>query len=314
MTESTNPREVIGGNLTPDYAKIEGVRLADEYQGFKNTLQELRAEAEASPPVVESDDVALIKGGIIKRFRDLYSRIENTREVEKEPHLRRGNAVDAFFNGLKKLIQPESKNERRTSPGFIDVLQGQIDEWQDRKEAAERKRLENERLENERIAREVREKLEREEKEAKRLADEAQAKIDEANRARAPQQIEKKVEVASVASTAASQQAGVVAGAQLELARAEEKVEEAYIATLAKPADIVRTRGVTEQGAGVTLTKARESYAYVTDREKLDKVALFDVLTDADVEKALTKWARSTGFNKPMDGASVGWKTKGVTR
>jgi hypothetical protein len=314
MTESTNPREVIGGNLTPDYAKIEGVRLADEYQGFKNTLQELRAEAEASPPVVESDDVALIKGGIIKRFRDLYSRIENTREVEKEPYLRRGNAVDAFFNGLKKLIQPESKNERRTSPGFIDVLQGQIDEWQDRKEAAERKRLENERLENERIAREAREKLEREEKEAKRLADEAQAKIDEANRARAPQQIEKKVEVASVASTAASQQAGVVAGAQLELARAEEKVEEAYIATLAKPADIVRTRGVTEQGAGVTLTKARESYAYVTDREKLDKVALFDVLTDADVEKALTKWARSTGFNKPMDGASVGWKTKGVTR
>ena len=40
---TTNPREAIGGNQTPDYAKIEGLRLNDEYQGFKNTLEELKA-------------------------------------------------------------------------------------------------------------------------------------------------------------------------------------------------------------------------------------------------------------------------------
>ena len=314
MNTATNPREVIGGNQTPDYAKIESIRLSDEYKGFKNTLEELAAEAAKTPEEIEDDPTALIAGGIIKRFRDLKERMENTRAVEKEPHLRRGNAVDAFFNGLKKLIQPEEKSERRTSPGYIDILQGKINAHQDRKEALERERLERESIEAARIAREAQEKVERERREAARLEIEAEQRRVEAERARAPAQIEQKAEVAQQASQAASGQAGAVAGAEIEAEQAMDRAQEARVATFAKPADIVRTRGVTADGGGVTLTKAKESFAYVTDRDALNKDKLWNSFTDEQIEMALRKWARATGHNEKMEGAEIGWRSKGVTR
>lgn len=313
MTESTNPRETIGGNQTPDFAQIESKRLNEEYAGFRNTLEELAGEAKTKTEPT-NDDGAVQIGAIIKRFRDLKERLENTRVVEVEPNLRRMNAQNAFFNGLKKLIQPEEKNERRTSPGWIDKLQGLINAYQDKKEAAARAELERERLENERIAREAQEKLERAQKEAKRLADEAQARLDEAARARAPAQVEKKIEAATEAGKASSEQSGVVAGAALEVTRAQEQVEESYIATLAKPADIVRTRGVDQHGGGVTLTKAKENYAYVTDITKLDPVKLFPYFAEAEVEKAVRAFAKATQYRTPMEGAAIGQRTKGVTR
>ena len=102
--------------------------------------------------------------------------------------------------------------------------------------------------------------------------------------------------------------------AEVHANTATEAARDAHIATLAKSADIVRTRGVTEQGAGVTLTKARESYAYVTDRDQLDKNKVWNSFTDEQIEMAVRKWARATGYNEKMAGAEIGWRTKGVTR
>lgn len=313
MLTPTNPREVIGGNQTPDFAKIETERLVDEYQGFKRTLVELAAEAEAIE-VVTADDEALKAGGIIKRFRDLYARLENTRVVEVEPDLRRMNAKNAFFGGLKKIIQPDDRRERRTSPGHIDVLQDKINVYQDEKEARERARLEAERVEAERVAEEARKTAEREQAEADRLQREADQRQLEADRARAPAAIEQKAAIATETGQQAAAKHGDAVGAQVAADRATEQAKEARIATFAKPADIVRTRGVTTEGAGVTLTKARESYAYVNDRNLLDKDKLWNSFTDDQIQMALGKWARATGHNEKMAGAEIGWRSKGVTR
>ena len=309
-----NPRGVIGDNAAPDYAKMETERLVEDYRPWVKKLEDLVAEFGRAPVHIDDDPTALRVGGLIKRFRDLREQLKTFRIIEKEPHLRRGNADDAFFNGHMKTIQPEEKSERRTSPGKIDILQGRINTYQDGKEALERERLAREAAETARIAREAQEKADRERREAERLQREADERRAEAERARAPAQIEAKSEVASQASQAHGEQTGAAIGAEVQAQTLTETARDAHIATLAKSADIVRTRGVTESGAGVTLTKARESYAYVTDRDQLDKNKLWNSFTDEQIEMALRKWARATGHNEKMAGAEVGWRSKGVTR
>ena len=302
-------------NNAPDFAKIETERLVDEYKGLTDTLDKLEAEVGRVPPV-EDDPTALRVGGLIKRFRDLYARFENTRVVEVEPHLRRQNAINAFFNGHKKRIQPAEKSERRTSPGFIDRLQGLIDGYQERKAAAERERLAIAAAETARLAREAQERADKARAEEERLQREADERRAEAERARAPAQIEKKTEIAEEASQEASAGTGAAIGAEIEAQQASDRAQEARIATLAKDADIVRTRGVTDEGAGVTLTAGKEAYAYVTDRVKLIKYAadLFPYFNDKEVEKAVRGWAKAKNHNEKMDGAEIGWKSKGITR
>lgn len=316
MSNAENPRAIIGDNEAPDFAKIETERLVDEYCGYRKTLEELASDAGkiVDTGIIETDPDALVAGGLIKRFRDLGERLENTRIVEVEPDLRRMNAKNAFFKGLKKIIQPEDKSERRTSPGWIDKLQALINGHQDRKEAAERERLAREAAETARLAREANERAAKARAEEERLIREAADRKAEAERARAPAQVEKKAEIATTAAQEAGAQTGTAIGAQIEADKAIEKAQEAHIATLAKPADIVRTRGVTEDGAGVTLTKAKESYAYVVDSTKLNAIKLFPYFTEAEVEKALRAFARATQYREMMDGAEIGWKSKGVTR
>jgi hypothetical protein len=305
---------VPGDNEAPDFAKMETERLVDEYLGLTNTYDALDAEVDRAPEVISDDPTALRVGGLIKRFRDLWNRFEITRVVEVEPDLRRMNAKNAFFNGYRKKIQPDDKNERRTSPGKIDILQGRINAHQDRKEAAERERLAREAAETARIAKETRDKADRERAEEERLKREAEQRRIDADRARVPAQIEKKEEAAAHASQSVGTQTGAAIGAEVHAEKAAEAAQEARVATLAKSADIVRTRGVTEEGAGVTLTKAKESYAYVVDVTKLDPVILFPYFTDSEVEKALRAFAKATQYRQPMAGAEIGSKSKGVTR
>lgn len=316
---TTDPRLQPGANANaPDYAKEEAARLEREYAGLKNTLQELAAEREKQTEIEDDDKEAAVHiGGIIKRFRDLYARIENTRVIEVEPNLRRMNADNAFFNGLKKIIQPEDKKERRSMPGHIDHLQGLIDDWQDRLEAKERARLEAIRIEDERLAKIARDKLIAEQAEAARLAAEAVLRQQEADRARTPVQIEKKAEVAEEAAKAAAQAEGAVHGAALTVEQTESNAERSYIDTRAKPADLVRTRGMTAQGGGVTLTRAKEKYADMVDRKKITdegKVKLFAYFSDAEIEKAGRGYAKATQYAEKLDGFLIGERTKGVTR
>lgn len=295
-----NPRAVPGSNQAPDYAQQVTDRIAEEYREISNTLEKLLAEAREMPATVNSDTEALLLGGLIKRMRDVDARLESIRTLEKEPYLRGGNAVDSFFNALRDKIGRRNKTDRSAKPGATDILQARINDYQERKIAEERARQEAARREAERIAREAAEKAAREAREA---AEKAAA----AERARKAENIQARQREAEAQQQAAD-------AARAEAQRAQELAEEARLASLAKPADIARVRGNDESGAGVTLTVAKEPYAILTDRNKVNMEMLRPYFTDAEIEKALRGWAKSTGHRVQMEGAEIGHRNKGVTR
>lgn len=299
-TNLLHPHAVPGSNQAPDYAQQVTNRLAAEYAETVSTLEGLLAEAEAMPRGVKSDQEALLRGTLIKRMRDVDSRLEGVRVLEGEPYLRGKNAVDSFFFGLRDRIGKRNKNDRAAKAGATDVLQADINAYQNEKIAAENARLEAERREQARIAREAQEKAVAE----ARAAEEARLKADRARKAE---------NVAANRAAAEAQEAAADLAAQ-EAARTANLAEEARMAALAKPADIARVRGNDQSGAGVTLTVAKEPYALLTDRAKVDLEMLRPYFTDAEIEKALRGWAKATGHRIAMPGAEIGHRNKGVTR
>lgn len=294
-----NPRG-IGDNVDVDIAQTVTDRLALDYYEQRKTLDELLAEASRRIPDVKSDDEALARGALIKRFGDLDKRLESHREAEKNPYLRGGNAVDNFFLGMRDLIAKRKKGDRSVKPGIVDVMQSEIDVWQNAKIAAEQARLEQERLEAARRLREEQERLRR----AREEAEEAERA---AARARSAATIAAR---RAEADAKAAEEARLKAEAEL----AAERAEEARLATLVKPADLSRVRGSDDRGGGVMLTTAREAYAVVTDRNKVNIEALRPYFTDFEIEKALRGWAKATGHVVQMPGAEIGFRNKGVTR
>lgn len=321
MSMDNNPRAVMGGNNAPDYAKMEQERLANEYVGYTNTLADLVKLAETRdveiPDDESADAEALENGAVIKRFRDLDKRIEETRVVEGEPHLRRKNACDAFFKGLRNIIQPEDKRERMTKPGWVDRLQARINAHQDRKEAKERARLEAENRERQRIAREAESEAQRLRDEAEKLRVAEEEKRKEAERARKPENVETKMEEANQLGAFAGAKESSATVATIAAEQAKEAAQDSRIATLARPADIVRTRGVTQDGAGVTLTKAKEKFSILTERDAMDDAAyirLGPFLTDEAIQTAGNKFARATNYRESLAGFEIGERSKNVTR
>ena len=61
-------------------------------------------------------------------------------------------------------------------------------------------------------------------------------------------------------------------------------------------------------------TMKQEPYALVTDRYQLDMFKLLPFFTDAEIEKALRQWAKTTGHREKMAGAEIGFRNAGVTR
>jgi hypothetical protein len=300
ITEPLNTRVVPGSNEAPDYAKQVTERLADEYVGLTNTLNELLGEAREMPKEVAAEADALMLGALIKRLRDLDGRAESVRTLEKEPYLRGGNAVDSFFNSMRDKIGRRVKTDRKSAAGAIDILQARIDAFQERRLAEERARREAE----ERAAREAARNAA---EEAARIAKEAAEKAAAAERARKPEN-----QAARAAEAARLEKEASIAHTQAE--QALEKAEDARISTLAKPADMARLRGSDQSGAGVTLTMKQEPYAIVTDRYQLDMKKLLPFFTDAEIEKALRQWAKTTGHREKMEGAEIGFRNAGVTR
>jgi len=300
LNEPLNPRAVPGSNEAPDYAKLVTERIAAEYAEFNTTLAEMLDQARALPSPIHNDEDALSSGALIKRFRDLDGRVEAVRVLEKEPYLRGGNAVDSFFNALRDKIGKRVKTDRSAKPGAADVLQARINDYQDRKLAVERARLAAEQAEAARVAQEAARKA----AEEARQAEEARLA---AERARKPENIATK-------SAAAVEQERRAIEVEIEAKRQAEQAEEARLNSLASTADLVRTRGSDASGAGVLLTSAKENYALLVDRNKVDMNALRPYFTDAEIEKALRGWAKATGYRTRMEGAEIGQRNKGVTR
>jgi len=293
MTE--NPRAVVGDNQAPDYARRVTDQMERDYAAFCESVTALLDRAREAPHDVTTDEEAVALGGIVKELRDAFRRGDAYRTAEKEPFLRSEQAVDAFFFAQMEKLARRNPRDRSQKPGAADILQARIDSYLEAKRAAEEERRRREAAEAARIARETQEKAAREAREAEeaRLA---------AERARKPENVAARTEEARRAEERASQ-------ATVEAAVAAEAASGAHIATLAKPAEMARTRG-----DGVLLTQARQPFAIVTDRSKLDKEKLWPFLTDAEIEKALRGWAKTTGHNQQMDGAEIGHQRKGVTR
>jgi hypothetical protein len=297
-----NPREVIGANNPPlarsiaaeeNFAATVTAFLDEEYRELQRTVPELLDEARALPAAIEDDAVMGDYAKLIKRLRDTAARAEAFRVKEGEPYLRGKQAVDSFFASLREKC---ARNDRKAKPGAADILQARLDDYNQRKLAAEQERR---RVEAERLRKEA-EDRQRAEAEAARKAEEDRLA---AERARKPETV-----VAKEAVADRSEQ--VAAEAKTEAALATGKAEEAHIATLAKPADLVRTR--IDQGP--TVTMATEPYAVVEDYDALDLVKLRPFISHEALDKALRSWARTTGFSQEMPGAKVGRRPKTVVR
>jgi hypothetical protein len=296
VNQPDNPRAVIGGNLgndAPDFARLETERLEIDYAKVAETADALEAEAAPLPEEIPDADGKEIVVDLIKRIRDTSARAEALRVVEKEPHYRRGQGVDQFFFGIiDRLARRTPKNK----PGLGDVLQGRLTRYDTRVLEAERARL---RL----IAEEEARKAAAARAEQERLAREAEERRLAAERARKPETQAAKEEAAQQAEQA-------VSVASVETQIAERAAEDAYVGTLAKPADIMRTR----TAGGTLSTVARENYAELVDATKLDVAKLWPFVSLDAKEKALKAWARNTGFTQQMDGAAIGSRPKSVVR
>lgn len=295
-----NPRAVAGSNQAPDYAQQVTDRLATEYRETARSLDELLASTKMLPERVENDNDALTVGATIKKFRDLDHRIEGIRILEKESFLRGGNAVDSFFNAMRDKIAKRNRNDRKAQNGAADTLQDRINDFQNWKIAQEQARL---RAEQD-AARRAAEAAQAAAAEETRKAEEARLA---AERARKPDTTAAKAALAAAAEEEADRK-------RIAAQQEADKAEEARLAALARPADIARVRGNAEAGGGVTLTVAQEPYAMVSDRTKLDWALIAPFFTDAEVEKALRAWARTTGHRVKMPGAEIGFRNRGVTR
>ena len=107
---------MIGDNVqTIDYAKEEIQRLGQDYGNFIATVEDLTVEAEAIPEKIADAETKGVVASLIKRMRDAAKRIEGVREVEKTPHLRRGQAVDQFGHCRRQVRR--SGHRGRGQPG-----------------------------------------------------------------------------------------------------------------------------------------------------------------------------------------------------
>ncbi len=304
MTDSTNPREVIGDNSPPlpamisdqeNFAQAVTDFLNERFAGAKALTKELLAEFEAIPKEIDGTETRGKFVTLIKRIRDHAKTMTSHHEKEATNYLRGKQAVDqTFFGDIDLLARRDKKNK----PGAADTLNAILT-------AHDTEQLRLEQARRQKIADDAARKAREDETERLRLLQVAEDARLAAERARKPEHIETKKEVAEQTETAA-----VTAGAKAETSM--EAAQVARIDTFAKPADIMRNRGAD----GTLSTMATEAYAEVVPGEddKLDKAKLWPFIPLAAKEQALRAWAKTTGHNVQMEGAAIGRRPKSVVR
>lgn len=292
MSFTENPRAIVGDNRAPDYAQRVTDEMREQYRETELRVAELIASANGLPDLVDDESMGPW-AKLIKDAKDEERRLDALREAEKAPYFRAAQAVDGYFNSLRERLV---RKNRASKPGLADTLQRDVDEYFQRKLAAEQERRRREAEETARI--------EREKREAEyRAQQEAEEAVRAAERARKPESIEEKRATAVEAQAAA-------AATKAAAALAATAAEDARIATLAKPADIVRTR--VDEGPLVTM--GTDLYAIVENYTMIDLETLRPFITHAAIDQALRGWARSTGFSIQMQGARIGRRPKTVVR
>jgi hypothetical protein len=287
LNRSSTERRVTIGDNQPSANTIAEVtdRLARDYNEMTVTAAALLDRAEQLPEEIETEAELERFSNLVVEMRGTIARVEATRQAEKEPYLRSGQAVDGYFSTLKERIAKG-----------MNVMTRRVSDYQNRKLRAERERLRREDEERRRIARVAAEQAERERREAEeaRLA---------AERARKPETKQAKQEIAA-------EQEAVAAHATVTANIAADEAEAARIDTLRKPSEIARSRF--DEGRLVTTREV--GYVEITDKSALDKEALWPFLKEEEILKALRAWARTTSHKKPMDGAIVEMRDEAVIR
>lgn len=283
-----------------DFALVTTAFLEDEYgkhgtivQGLLDEATALMRDSNGDLKRITDDDTKGKVASLIKRMRDEAKALVGLHDKEKTPYLRGGQAVDQWFYGFVDRLARRDKNNR---PGAADILNDLLTEYDTRKLAEEQERRRLIAQEEARVAREAQEAAAK----AAREAEEARLA---AERARKPESKEERAGEARAAEQAASQ-------AAVEAQVTTQKAEEAHVATLAKPADLMRTRG----DDGTLSTMAEEKYAEIEDRTKLDMAALWPYLPLPAIQTALNQWARLTDYRTPMTGAAIGRRNKSRVR
>ena len=292
-----------------DYAAQETARLQLDYGYLPKAVDELLNDAAKFEIISDAEDKAKVMS-LIKRIRDEDKRITGLHEIEKMPHLRRGQAADSFFKRLTDLLV---KPDRKAKDGAKDRLERILTDYDLRELAKEEERRRAAALEAARIAREKAEaeaKAAREAAEAARIAEEARLA---AERARKPETQAAKTETAHEAVLAAQEAADALSATRVDTIAAAAQAEQAYIDTLMAPADIMRTRTADALG-----TMGTEKFAEITDRKILDLEKLRPYLPVAALETALRKYAESCGYSSDetvqIAGARFGKKKKSQVR
>ena len=285
-----------------DFAQIVTEWLNDRFGSAPKMVADLLEECadlvrdKVTGELVEIADDEM-KGkvtSLIKRIRDEAKKLEGIHDKEKIPYYRGGQAIDQTFFGL---IDKLTRRDKKNRAGAADILNDMLTAYDSKVLAAKQAELRRQAEEKARLEREARE---REAAEARKAEEMRLA----AERARKPEIVEEKREVAAQQEVVSS-----VAKAEVQVAAAE--AEGAHVAALAKPADLMRTRNET---TGVLSTMQTEPYAVVEDANALDPVSLWPFVTLAAKEAALRGWAKTNGYTKQMAGAKVGRRPKSVVR
>lgn len=283
----------IGDNNPPaDWAKLTTDELSLNYASSVREVTALLEEARAFPARIEDNETFGKGKDLVVRLRKAFDTLDGHREKEKAPHETRYTATNNWFFGWMEKLKRRNKN---AAAGAADIIYARVDDYNQKLLAAEEARRRQEaldaRMEADRLLAEA-ENAERNRIEAERAA----------ARAIKPQHIETKTAVAE-------QAAGAAAVKQVEAMIANDKAEVAETYAAAKPADMVRDRS----DGGTLSTMGTEKYAIVDGDEGyalLDKEKLWPFIKRDEIDKALRKWAETTGHAVQMPGAKIGRRPK----
>ena len=287
-----------------DYAGEVVSRLAKDYAELQNSVAGVLERLRALPKTVDDDATLEAYSSVIRDGRDLRKRLDAYHDAEKQPYLRSGQGVDQFFFGLEEKLARRKKND---PAGGLDVADARVDDYMQRKLAAEK-------AERARIAAEEQRKadaIRKAEDDARRAAEDARRAAEEsaarAARARSAENI-----AAHVAEAERQRDVAAQAEREAEAARAAEilaaqKAEDAQIETKASAADMTRTRLDT----GAIATMAQVPFVQIDDVTLLDKETLWPFLKEEHILMALKAWAKTRSHKTPMAGATIELRNKG---
>lgn len=280
-----NPEAVVGHNDAPISAQSVTAAMARDYAALSDAAAGLLAEARALPEAVEDEPTLGSVSAVIVKIRDKAKFANATREKEKEPYLRGGQAVDAFF---KDIIDRLDKTNT--------ILGRRVNAYQQAKLAEERAAREREAAEAARVAREANARLAEQER-LQREAEEAAARA-------------RKAENIAAHEDRAADHAELAAAASKAAAHALNEAAAAESAAAAKPAEMTRSRF----SEGTVVTMKQVGYVELLDSAKLDLAALRPFIKDEHLLMALRAWAKINNYKKPMDGAIVEMRDEAVVR